>query len=64
MGKDNTLFLRTEQFFYSNRSSMRQVPPELTHTTSGVIYNRNVVRVPRREIGAYRVDHSGIGTLA
>ena len=25
------LFLGTEQFFYSNRWWMRQVPPELTH---------------------------------
>ncbi|WP_140426945.1 hypothetical protein [Ensifer aridi] len=58
------LFLGTEQFFYSNRKSMRRVPPELTHATSGVVYDRNVVRVPRREIGAYHVDESGIGSLA
>ncbi|WEX79314.1 DUF1906 domain-containing protein (plasmid) [Sinorhizobium numidicum] len=58
------LFLGTEQFFYSNRWWMRQVPPELTHATSGVVYDRNIVRLPRREIGAYQVDDSGVGSLA
>lgn len=58
------LFLGTEQFFYSNRWSMRQVPPEVTHGPSGVGYDRNIVRVPRREIGAFQVDESGEGSLA
>ncbi len=58
------LFLGTEQFFYSNRWSMRQVPPEVTHAASGVGYDRNIVRVPRREIGAFQVDESEEGSLA
>lgn len=57
------LFLGTEQFFYSNKWAMRQVPPELTHG-SGVGYDRNVVRVPRRELGAFQVDAAGQGSLA
>lgn len=58
------LFLGTEQFFYSNRWSMRQVPPEVTHPSSGVGYDRNIVRVPRKEMGAFQVDESGEGSLA
>ncbi|RUW50911.1 DUF1906 domain-containing protein [Mesorhizobium sp. M1A.F.Ca.ET.072.01.1.1] len=58
------LFLGTEQFFYSNRWSMRQVPPEVAHGSSGVGYDRNIVRVARREIGAFQVDESGEGSLA
>ncbi|MDE3819713.1 DUF2272 domain-containing protein [Sinorhizobium meliloti] len=58
------LFLGTEQFFYSNRWSMRQVPPDVTHPTSGVGYDRNIIRVPRTEIGAFQVDDSGEGSLA
>jgi len=58
------LFLGTEQFFYSNRWSMRQVPPEANHASSGVGYDRNVVRVPRKELGAFQVDEAGLGLLA
>lgn len=58
------LFLGTEQFFYSNRWSMRQVPPEMDHAASGVGYDRNVVRVPRKELGAFQVDDTGHGLLA
>ena len=58
------LFLGTEQFFYSNKWSMRQVPPERTHPGSGVGYDRNVVRVPKKELGAFQVDSAGEGSLA
>jgi len=58
------LFLGTEQFFYSNHWSMRQVPPELTHAASGVGYDRDVVRVPRKELGAFQVNDAGEGFLA
>ena len=58
------LFLGTEQFFYSNHWSMRQVPPELTHAASGVGYDRDVVRVPRNELGAFQVNDAGEGFLA
>jgi hypothetical protein len=57
-------FLGTEQFFYSNRWAMRQIPPEVVHPVSGVGYDRNVVRVPRRELGAFQVDAAGKGSLA
>jgi hypothetical protein len=57
------LFLGTEQFFYSNRWSMRQVPPEVTHAASGVGYDRDVVRVPRKELGAFQVNEAGEGSL-
>jgi len=57
-------FLGTEQFFYSNRWSMRQVPPEVTHPASSVGYDRNVVRVPRKELGAFQVNDAGEGILA
>ena len=57
------LFLGTQQFFYSNRWSMRQVPPEVTHEASGVGYDRDVVRVPRSELGAFQVNEAGEGSL-
>ncbi|ANJ58496.1 DUF2272 domain-containing protein [Pseudomonas silesiensis] len=58
------LFLGTEQFFYSNRWHMRQVPPEAKHLASGIGYDQNVVRVPRKELGAFLVDEAGRGFLA
>lgn len=58
------LFLGTEQFFYSNRWFLRQVPPETSHTSSGIGYDRNVVRVPREQLGAFQVGASGEGSLA
>ncbi len=58
------LFLGTEQFFYSNRWSMRQVPPEVTHAASGVGYDRDIIRVPRGELGAFQVNDAGDGYLA
>lgn len=57
-------FLGTEQFFYSNRWSMRQVPPESRHEPSGVGFDRNVVRVPGKDLGAFQVDESGRAILA
>ena len=57
-------FLGTEQFFYSNRWSMRQVPPEVTHPASGIGYDRDVIRVPRGELGAFQVNDAGEGYLA
>lgn len=58
------LFLGTEQFFYSNKWSMRQVPPEVTHPGSGIGYDRDVVRVARKDLGAFQVDDAGRGSLA
>ncbi|HEX6740934.1 MAG TPA: DUF2272 domain-containing protein [Sphingomicrobium sp.] len=57
-------FRGTEQFFYSSRWAMRQVPPEVVHPASGVGYDRDVVRVPRGELGAFQVDSAGNGSLA
>jgi hypothetical protein len=57
-------FLGTEQFFYSNRWAMRQVPPEMTDDRSGVGYDRNVVRIARNQLGAFQVDQAGEGSLA
>lgn len=57
------LFLGTEQFFYSSRWSMRQVPPDLTHGPSGVGYDRNIIRVAKQELGAFVVDDAGHGSL-
>lgn len=57
------LFLGTEQFFHSGRWSMRQVPPDMHHEISGVGYDRNVVRVPGKELGAFQVDEAGNGYL-
>lgn len=58
------LFLGTEPFFYSNRWAMRQVPPEQRHAASGIGYDRNIVRVARKALGAFQVDAGGRGTLA
>jgi hypothetical protein len=58
------LFLGTEQFFYSNRWAMRQVPPEARHAPSGIGYDRNVVRAGRNELGAFQVDSANHGVLA
>lgn len=57
------LFLGTEQFFYSNRWFLRQLPPEMRHASSGIGYDRNVVRVPRDQLGAFQVDETGEGSL-
>ncbi|MDN7141279.1 DUF2272 domain-containing protein [Pseudomonas sp. JQ170] len=57
-------FLGTEQFFYSSRWAMRQVPPDVSHEPSGVNYDRNVVRVSAKDLGAFVVDESGNGRLA
>lgn len=57
-------FLGTEQFFYSNKWAMRQIPPEQVHAASGIGYDRNVVRVPRHGLGAFQVDDAGQGMVA
>ncbi|WP_157215920.1 DUF2272 domain-containing protein [Flavisphingomonas formosensis] len=57
-------FLGTEQYFYSNKWAMRQVPPEVAHPATGIGYDRDVVRVPRAELGAFQVDEDGTGRLA
>ncbi len=56
-------FLGTEQFFYSRKWAMRQVPPDRSHPASGVGYDRNVVAVSAKELGAFQVDASGNGFL-
>lgn len=57
-------FLGTEQFFYSNRWAMRQIPPEKTHAGSGIGYDRNVVREAGADLGAFQVDEAGTGVRA
>ncbi|WP_052129419.1 DUF2272 domain-containing protein [Sphingomonas sp. 35-24ZXX] len=56
-------FRGTEQFFYSNRWAMRQVPLDRTEPDSGIGYDRNVVRVPRKELGAFQVGADGVGMV-
>lgn len=58
------LFLGTEGFFYAPGWALRQVPPTLRHEGSGIQYDRNVVRVPRAELGAFQVNAEGQGQLA
>lgn len=58
------LFLGTEQFFRSDRWAMRQVPLQVSHAPSGIGYDRNVVRIPRKDLGAFQVDEAGQGALA
>lgn len=55
-------FLGTEQFFYSNKWAMRQVPPEMKDGLSGIGYDRNVVRVARKDLGAFQVGADGAGS--
>lgn len=57
------LFAGTEPFFYSNRWAMRQIPPDRTEPNSGVGYDCNVVRVPRKELGAFQVGADGSGMV-
>jgi hypothetical protein len=58
------LFLGTEHFFYSNKWSMRQVLPELSHVDSGIKYDRDVVRVSRAELGTFQTDDANKGIVA
>jgi Domain of unknown function (DUF1906) len=55
-------FLGTEQFFYTNKWSMRQVPPEMTDDASGMGYDRNVVRIARKDMGTFQVAADGVGS--
>ena len=57
-------FLGSEQFFYSNRWAMRQVPPELRHNGLGIGYDRNVVRIPHAALGTFQVGAEGNGAPA
>lgn len=54
-------FLGTEQFFYANKWAMRQVPPEIKDPATGLGYDRNVVRIPRGQLGAFQVGADGVG---
>ncbi len=56
-------FLGTQQFFYSDRWTLRQVPPETHDPASGVGYDRNVTRVLGATLGAFQVDDEGQGSL-
>lgn len=56
-------FTGTQQFFYSNDWFMRQVPPDRTHPSSGVTYDRNVLGRPVAQLGAFRVDADGTGEV-
>lgn len=56
-------FLGTEQFFYSKRWAMRQVPPERKHESTSVGYDVNVVSVSRSQLGGFQVSADGQGTL-
>lgn len=55
-------FLGTEQFFYANKWAMRQVPPEMKDAASGIGYDRNVIRIARRDLGAFQVAADGTGS--
>lgn len=55
-------FLGTEPYFYANRWAMRQVPPEAKHAATGIGYDRDVVRIPIGELGAFQVDANGTGS--
>lgn len=54
-------FLGTEPFFYANKWAMRQVPPEMKDASTGIGYDRNVVRIARADIGAFQVGADGVG---
>lgn len=54
-------FLGTEAYFYANKWAMRQVPPEAKHEPTGTGYDRDVVRIPVGELGAFQVDANGTG---
>jgi hypothetical protein len=58
------LFLGTQNYFYSNRWALRQIPPEMISADSGIGYDRNFIRIDRKLLGAFQVDENGIGTLA
>ncbi len=55
-------FLGTQQFFYSDRWALRQVPPETNDPISRIGYDRNVTRVHGAVLGAFQVDDDGQGT--
>ena len=55
-------FLGTEAYFYANKWVMRQIPPEATHAPSGTGYDRNVVRIPHGQLGAFQVGSDGVGS--
>lgn len=57
------LFNGTQGFFYSNRWAMRQLPPEQAHAPSGIDYDRNILRIPRAQLGVFRVDDNGVGRV-
>ncbi len=54
-------FLGTEPFFYSDKWALRQIPLEHTEPQSGVGYDRNVIRAPRKDLGAFQVGADGKG---
>lgn len=56
-------FQGTEGFFYSNRWAMRQLPPEQMHGPTAIGYDRNILRLPRAELGVFRIDEGGVGRV-
>lgn len=56
-------FTGTEQFFYSNKWAMRQVPPERTEPESEIGYDRNIIRISRKRLGAFQVGADGKGMV-
>ncbi|MDP4026823.1 DUF2272 domain-containing protein [Methylobacterium sp. NEAU 140] len=57
-------FTGTEQFFYSNKWALRQVPPERTESESGIGYDRNIIRISRKTLGAFQVGADDKGMVA
>lgn len=55
------LFLGTQQYFYSNRWFLRQIPPESSHLDTGIKFDRNVVRGAIRDLGSFQINQSGVG---
>ncbi|WP_020680037.1 glycoside hydrolase domain-containing protein [Marinobacterium rhizophilum] len=55
-------FTGTKDFFFSSDWMLRQIPLDKKHP-SGFSYDRNLMRVPQSEIGAFVVDEQDRGTI-
>lgn len=61
------LFTGTREFFYSDDWGLRQIPLPLTHSASGIAYDKNELRLSPEELGAFAVpseDSDATGTDA
>lgn len=53
-------FKGTKELFYSDRWAMRQIPPDMTHGTTGISFDRNRLRVTPVEIGAFSLSETTV----